>query len=73
MKIEFREFGSEVVEINLVPEDAEDFAKLLRFSKNCSAEKPRVFFYFEKSISCSINLKKYKKSVQKNSITPYNR
>ena len=75
MKTEFNEWGEENIEIKLIPETIEEFAKLLRYSKNASAEKPRVYFYFsiKTTPKLSINLRKYKKSVQRNSITPYNK
>lgn len=71
MKVKFEEWGEENVGIILIPETIEDIAKLLRYARNASAEKPRVFLYYGKEVRCEINLNKYKKSVQVTAITPY--
>jgi hypothetical protein len=68
MKVEIFEndFG---MDFTVIPETVEDMAKLLRFTNNAKAEKPKVSMYFNGTPSMTVWLRKIHKSKQVNYIT----
>jgi len=58
--------------LHIEPETVEEFAKLLRFSKNAKAEKPSVTMHFGNQPVCTIWMKKLTPLKQSNWVTPQN-